>query len=72
MPQDQTDFVMERMGKISEMDRSLDIAYWQRLGPQAILEAAWKMVEEAHQFQGKDPSELRLCRTVEKFGKLPG
>ena len=37
-------FVMERYGRLSEMDRSFDIAYWQRLGPAAIFEAAWQMV----------------------------
>src|ERR1039458_1493611 len=30
-------FVMERYGRMAEMDRSFDIAYWQRLGPAAIF-----------------------------------
>ena len=30
---------MERYGRIEDMDRSLDNAYWQRLGPAAIFYA---------------------------------
>ena len=39
---------MERYGRLAEMDRSFDIAYWQRLGPTAIFDAAWQMVVDAH------------------------
>jgi len=61
-------FVMERFGKLSDLDRSFDIAYWQRLGPQAIFAAAWQLVVEAHRH---DPDcELRLRRSVESFQKL--
>ena len=60
-------FVMERYGRLSEMDRSFDILYWQRLGPAAIFEAAWQMVVDAHS-RGRDGlDELRLRRTVESF-----
>jgi len=31
---------MERYGRISGMDRSFDIEYWQRLGAEAIFAAA--------------------------------
>jgi hypothetical protein len=60
-------FVTERYGRIAEMDRSFDIAYWQRLGPTAIFEAAWQLVVEAHSQSGRDPNELRLQRSVESF-----
>ena len=36
-------FTMERYGRLPDMDRSFDIEYWQRLGPAAIFEAAWRM-----------------------------
>jgi hypothetical protein len=36
---------MERYGRISGMDRSFDIEYWQRLGAEAIFEAAWELCE---------------------------
>jgi hypothetical protein len=60
-------FVMERYGRLSEMDRSFDIAYWQRLGPAAIFEAAWQMVVDAHSRGPDGLDELRLRRTVESF-----
>ena len=60
-------FTMERYGRIAEMDRSFDIAYWQRLGPAAIFEAAWQMVVEAQSRRPGGVDELRLRRTVESF-----
>ena len=33
-----TDFVIERKGRIQNLDRDFDIEYWQRLGPEAIFE----------------------------------
>ena len=61
------EFVMERFGKIKEMDRSFDIEFWQRQGDAAIFRAAWEMVEMYHRDRGLDPNELRLQRTVEHF-----
>jgi hypothetical protein len=58
---------MERYGRISEMDRSFDIEYWQRLGAEAIFEAAWQMAVEAHRHATGGSDELRLRRTVEHF-----
>ena len=33
-------FVMERMGRLEDLDRSFDVAYWQRQGSNAIFAAA--------------------------------
>jgi hypothetical protein len=63
-------FVMERNGRIEEMDRSFDVAYWQRFGPNAIFAAAWEMVVEAHRLKGASESELELQRTVETVKRL--
>jgi hypothetical protein len=60
-------FVMERHGRLSEMDRKFDVEYWQRLGPEAIFEAAWQMVVGAHSRQPGGLDALRLRRTVEHF-----
>lgn len=60
-------FAMERYGRLPEKDRSFDIAYWQRLGPEAIFEAAWRMVVETHVRRGGSPEELRIRRTVESL-----
>jgi hypothetical protein len=64
-------FVMERYGRMTDMDRSFDIAYWQRLGPAAIFDAAWQMVVQAHSNHGGS-DELRLRRTVEHFQSSRG
>lgn len=66
------DFVMERFGKLKEMDRSFDIEFWQRQGDAAIFRAAWEMVELYHRDRGLDPNELRLQRTVENFQRKAG
>jgi hypothetical protein len=63
----ESDFVMERFGKLKDMDRSFDIEYWQRQGDAAIFRAAWEMVELYYRDRGLDPNELRLQRTVENF-----
>jgi len=63
----QPEFAMERFGRLSEMDRSFDVAYWQRLGPKAIFEAAWQMVVDAHSQGSGSRDELRLRRSVESF-----
>ena len=65
-----SDFVMERYGRIRDMDRSFDIAYWQRQGDAAIFRAAWELVELYWPSQGRDPHELRLQRSVETFQRL--
>lgn len=64
------DFVMERKVQLDQMDRSFDVEYWQRLGPEAIFEAAWDMVVQAWKVKGRDPNELRLQRSVEAIQRL--
>ncbi len=64
------DFVMERTGKLEDLDRSFDVEYWQRQGSAAIFAAAWEMVVEAWKLKGRDPDELRLQRTVESLQRL--
>jgi len=34
-------------GRLKDADRSFDIEFWQRLGPEAIFKAAWELVEHA-------------------------
>ncbi len=59
-------FIMERIGKVSESDRSFDIEFWQRQGSTAIFAAAWEMVVEAYRFKNRE-SELTFQRTVENI-----
>jgi hypothetical protein len=66
MVDDHTDqFVMERVGRVSETGREFDIEYWQRQGSTAIFAAAWEMVVEAYRWKKKSESELAFQRTVE-------
>ena len=64
--------VMERKGKIEDLDRSFDIRFWQAQSDAAKFAAAWELVTTAYQLKGRDPDELRLQRTVENFQPLPG
>ena len=70
IPEKEEDFVMERFGKLQDMNRSFDIEYWQRQGDAAIFRAAWEMVEFYYRDRGLDLNELRLQRTVENFQRL--
>jgi hypothetical protein len=64
---DQSNFVMERLSRADEQDRSFDIEFWQRQDSNARFSAAWELVVFAHQRKGQDESELRLQRTVESI-----
>ena len=70
MDPDKKAFVMERKVRLDQMDRSFDVEYWQRLGPEAIFEAAWDLVVQAWKMKGRDPDELRLQRSVEAIRRL--
>jgi hypothetical protein len=61
---------MERFGRLSDLDRSFDIEYWQRQGDAAIFRAACELVELAWRQKGRDPNELRLQKYVERIERL--
>ncbi len=61
---------MEGRGKLEDLDRSFDVAYWQAQGDCAIFAAAWELVVFAHRIKGLDERELELRRTVEAFQRL--
>ncbi len=67
-----SDFVMEGLSRIEDLDRSFDIEYWQRQGSAARFEAAWELVVFAHERKGSDGSELRLQRTIEHIERSAG
>ena len=64
--------VMERIGKLSESDRSFDIEFWQRQGSNAIFAAAWQMVVDAYRWKKKSESELEFQRSVERIQSTRG
>jgi hypothetical protein len=65
-----TEWVMERLGKVSESSRKFDVEFWQRQGSTAIFAAAWEMVVEAHRWKKKSESELAFQRSVECIKRM--
>jgi hypothetical protein len=58
---------MERKGKISELDRSFDLRFWQMQPPTTRFEAAWELIVHARRVNGNDVRQLRLHRSIEAF-----
>ena len=63
--------IMERKGKLEDLDRSFDLAFWQAQSDTARFAAAWQLVVFAHRLKGHDDDQLRLQRSVEAFQRLP-
>jgi hypothetical protein len=60
---------LERKGKISDLDRSFDLAFWQAQPPEARFDAAWELIVHYARVKGLDVHQLRLQRSVETFQK---
>ena len=45
-------------------DGAFDLAFWQKVGPEGIFEAAWDMVREHRAIRGEDGDEPRHQRSV--------
>lgn len=58
---------IERKGKLEDLDRSFDLAFWQAQPPTVRFEAAWELMVHASKVKGSDVCERRLQRTVESF-----
>ena len=58
---------MERRGKLEDLDRSFDVAFWQSQTAQARFDAAWELIVHANRVKGNDVRQLRLQRSVETF-----
>ena len=65
-----TGFV-ERKGKLSELDRSFDLEFWQAQPPKARFDAAWELIVHTIRVKGQDVRQLRLQRSVETFQRQP-
>ena len=64
--------VMERKGKLSDLDRSFDVAFWQAQTPEARFSAAWELIVHYARVKGIDVHQLRLQRSVEALHKQRG
>ena len=62
---------MERKGKLEDLDRSFDLAFWQAQDDTTRFAAAWELVRFAYQLKGHDERQLRLQRSVEDLQRLP-
>jgi hypothetical protein len=62
---------MSRLVPIEKAGREFDVEFWQKLGPEAILRAAWEMVVTAEQLKSPD-ADLRLQRNVAVLKPLRG
>jgi hypothetical protein len=61
--------MIERRGKLEDLDRSFDIEFWQAQTPQARLAATWELIVHAERVKGRDVSQLRLDRSIERYGR---
>ena len=61
---------MERLIKVEEMDRSFDLEFWSRMGPEERFNAAWEMVLEVNAIKGKGLDEPRLQRSVQNIERI--
>jgi hypothetical protein len=64
--------IVERFGRLEDLDRSFDLHFWQAQPEAARFQAAWELIVLAWTMKGNDVGELRLQRTVESFQRLPG
>lgn len=64
--------MMERWGKLAEMDRSFDLRFWQSQDATARLAAVWELVVTAYALKGQDANAFRLARHIESFQPIPG
>ena len=62
---------IERKGKLSELDRSFDLEFWQAQPPKARFDAAWELIVHTIRVKGQDVRQLRLQRSVETFQRQP-
>lgn len=59
--------VMERRGKIADLDRSFDLQFWQAQSAQARFDSTWELIQHAWRAKGNDVRQLRLQRSIENF-----
>jgi hypothetical protein len=52
------------------MDRSFDLKFWQSQPPKARFYATWEMIVHAMKVMGQDVRQLRLQRSVTRYGRL--
>ena len=59
--------IVERHGKLEELDRSFDLDFWRAQTPKARFDATWDLIVHYAKVKGIDVRQLRLQRSVESF-----
>ena len=59
--------IMSKLVSRNEIDRSFDIDFWDKVGPQGRFEAMWQMVLQAQAIKGKNVEQFRLQRSVQNI-----
>jgi hypothetical protein len=57
---------MDRLVRLQDADRSFDLEFWDRIGPEGRLKAMWEMVLDAIRLRGGGDLEPGLQRTAER------
>ena len=61
--------MIERRGKLEDLDRSFDLQFWQTQTPQARFSAAWELIVHASELKGVDvPYDMP---EAQEFGEPP-
>ena len=59
--------VMEKRGRIEDLDRSFDLNFWQLQSSADRMNASWELIIHAYRVNGYDVRQLRLHRSVESI-----
>lgn len=62
--------MMERYGRLEDLDRSFDLEFWQAQSASARIAAACELAVTAHLLKGLDANLLRLQRHIESFQRV--
>jgi hypothetical protein len=59
--------IVERKGKLEDLDRSFDLSFWQAQSPAVRFNATWELIVHYAKVKGLDVRQLRLQRSIETF-----
>lgn len=58
---------MARIVDLKHADRSFDLEFWRKVGPEGRFSAAWGMVKDYYLARGNDISQQRLQKSVQNI-----
>jgi hypothetical protein len=63
--------IVERRGKLADLNRAFDLEFWQAQPPRARFDATWELIVHYMKVKGQDVRQLRLQRLVTHFQRPP-